>query len=63
MNRILRIIGIIVGILVVLLVIGVVAVFIQSNAKINQTWDVTVVSVDVPDDPDEAMLGSEEAHV
>ena len=60
MNRILRIIGIVIGILLILPVIGIVVVFVQSNAKMNQTWDVEVVSVDVPDEPDEEMLAEGE---
>jgi len=59
MNRTIRIVGILLIIIIALIGIFVGFVFAQSNAKLNQTWDVEVISVGL-DNVDEAMLAEGE---
>lgn len=55
MNRIIRIVGILLIVIIILVGILVGVAFAQSNAKLNQTWDVEVINVSL-DDVDEEML-------
>jgi mono/diheme cytochrome c family protein len=57
MGRILRILGIILGLIIVLLVILVGYIFVASNAKINTSYEVSGISIDIPDDEDSVAEG------
>ena len=52
MNRILRIAGIVIVLVLVLLIAVIGYVFAQSNAKLNATHNYEVVTFDIPDDED-----------
>ena len=57
MKNIIRIMGGIVVLLLVLFVVVAAYVFIQSNARLNETWDVQVASIEVSTDEETLLEG------
>ncbi len=57
MRKLMKWIGIIVGVVVGLLVVAFVGVTVASNARINKTYDIAVAPVSVPTDAEAVALG------
>lgn len=57
MKRILRIVGIIVAVVVVLLLVVAGYIFFQSNAKINNVYEVNPITLELPDDEESLVEG------
>lgn len=63
MSKVLKWVGIVLGGLVLLLLVAVGAVYLLSNARFNQTYEVTGVAVEIPDDPESIVYGEHLANI
>lgn len=57
MKRILKIIGILVGIIVLVIILAGLGIFFASNSKLNKTYDVEVALIDIPTDEESLAEG------
>lgn len=57
MKRVLKIIGVVIGVLLLVFIVAGVAVYFISNGKLNKTYDVEVVLIDIPTDEESVTEG------
>lgn len=63
MNRILRIVGIIVLVIVVLFMIAAIGIVVRSNQILNQTFEVDVIALEIPEATDDVLAEGRRIYV